>query len=145
MTTLIALLLPVTPAPPLTHTLTHTLTSTPTLPLHPPAKEKEEDEEGEQAIGDDSEREKTIMCIPKCRSAPALRTVFTAETSPFASFINIIMYVLIEEYNIDIHYRPMTPIIFVYLTYPNPHLLPSLYPTQCHQHHISRHRCRLHP
>ena len=31
------------------------------------------------------------MCQPKCRAVPALKTLFTLETSPLANFINIII------------------------------------------------------
>lgn len=53
-------------------------------------------EEGEDDVflgaeEDDPDFGKGKLCVPKCRSIAALRSIFTADTSPFSQFINVVI------------------------------------------------------
>ena len=69
--------------------------------------EDEKDQKDKSGIENDiGEIDKETLCVPKGRSMAALRSLFTVETSPFASFINVVIVLNILSLAADAQSTP---------------------------------------
>ena len=69
--------------------------------------EDEKDQKDNLGIENDvGETDKETLCVPKGRSMAALRSLFTVETSPFASFINVVIVLNILSLAADAQSTP---------------------------------------